>query len=429
MNAKRICILLAAFFIAASVWAQTESEDYWVDENGQFHQILRWHPSQDVGFYDVEIEKRDNEGEWQAVQTSRADYDADSIEVTLPPGTYRFRIHSYNVIGKLAATGDWTPVRVYRAAVPQATPPTAAVEIPKGDADFTVRINGSDLAEGAEVYLVPVKGEPVQIKPLRTNYSFDDTWIEAAFPTDAVPKGKYNLVITNPGGLSQTVEGLEVKIVKARPKEGEKPRTWNLAFSGGFSYMPFIGPMDAALNPHNDPGAINPEYSKVYYPQGAYARLGYYWQREGESFSRGLEFNLVYDSVYSVKEDTPYGKSTLKGALLLLNLDVIYKRWFREKTMSFNFRGGIGLGGTIKDYTIEYENANDQHNYGLGSWNIDLGLSWDWNFWKIMMFEIGVDYFQPILPAFPFDDDPGWFFDDFPFPGYARVYAGLGIRF
>jgi hypothetical protein len=239
MNAKNICFLALAFIALAFAAAQTGNEDYWIDENGNFHQMLRWSDVK-APFYDVDIEKRDPQGVFQPVDTYRSE--KNSLETMLPSGVYRFRIVTYNALGRAAATSDWTPMTIYPAKPPAAVADGA--EIVADGAQQTVTVTGSDIVEDADIYFVPAKKGAEAIKPEKIEYSFDEKSITAVFPAGALKAGKYDITITNPGGLKQTLEDVPLKIAKApSAASGPSPagefnldnsKNWSLGLEGRY---------------------------------------------------------------------------------------------------------------------------------------------------------------------------------------------------
>jgi hypothetical protein len=420
MKTKSLC-LIAVFLIAASAWGQTGNEDYWIDENGRFHQMIRWTPSGDVGFYDVEVDKRDNEGEWQPVLNSRADYDADSLEVMLPPGTYRFRILSYNVIGKLAATGDWTPMRVYRAVTPRAEQPAGPVEIPRGDAEFTLTLYGEDLDEEAEVYLVPARSGAAPIQPVKMDYSYDDTWIAASFPSSAVKNGKYDAVITNPGGLSQTVSGIQLKFVRARRTAGpyvptgpfdlSNTKNWGLG-GGGAVYLQQEDTIDVD-NGFSASGFFRYTFYEQYKEYGTFFFLPNSFFLDAR-FHYGIRNSNYHES--NGQTDYTNDKKYYGG---YLDLGFLYKvRLGSGQRFILNFGFSIGPGYAKYDETRNnpYDEENDISAFALFI-NIEAGLSF--RFTPVWSLDFGLAYGGTVIN--PGGDDGS--------DGGGGPGAGIGVTY
>jgi hypothetical protein len=158
------------------------------------------------------VERRTDSGSWEFQLKEKTDH--NQLEVSLTAGRYRYRIISYNALGRAAATSAWTPFRIYSARTPAAQKPKT-INIPRDDKMFTLTLDGRDLFEGAELTLTGKNAVPV--KPLFVRFADDDAALSAVFPTETLAAGKYDLVIINPGGLKQTMA-----VTIARPAPPQK---------------------------------------------------------------------------------------------------------------------------------------------------------------------------------------------------------------
>lgn len=354
--------------------AGDSSPDYWMDEAGQLHQIIRWTRANAL-YYDVEIERRDDTGQWLPVETRRTE--DTHLELLLPPGAYRFRIHTFNVLERLAGTSDWTGLRVYEAKAPAADLPPV-VEIPRGDLTFIITISGDDLVEDAEVRLVfPQKGA-APIAPLSVSYSFDETWIRAEFSAEDVSRGTYDLVITNPGGLAQTVEGVEIKFVQPRRKPGtagsfvlDNTKSWGLG-----------GSLNLGLNAYL---WTDPEYYEGSTPVIFEAAVKYTFLEKYKDYGKFfflpnsffIELAYTFDNI-QMEFYTATDQSSLTfeiGALYKIRLD---------QAQRFLFSFGLSTGAGVGFFEYDYFSGSDTFLYltipriGLSyritpAWSADFG--------------------------------------------------------
>jgi hypothetical protein len=198
---KNFSILLVCLLVSSGLFAQ-EQASYRIDESGRFYQILRWERT-NAYFYEVEVEQRTESGAW--IPRLKEKTENAMLEVSLPPGRYRYRIVSYNVLGRAAAYSDWTLFRIHAARTPAAQRPDKTIIIPRNDKIFTLTLDGKDLIEGAEMYIMRNVKNAVPVKPLFVRFADDDTAFSAVFPANNLPAGKYELMVINPGGLKQTV--------------------------------------------------------------------------------------------------------------------------------------------------------------------------------------------------------------------------------
>jgi hypothetical protein len=145
---KFLSILLSCLLVSSGLFAQ-EQASYRIDESGRFFQILRWEKT-NAYFYEVEVEQRTESDAW--VPRLKEKTENPMLEVSLPPGRYRYRIVSYNVLGRAAAYSGWTLFRIHAARTPAAQRPGKTVSIPRDDKTFTLTLDGKDLLEGAETW-------------------------------------------------------------------------------------------------------------------------------------------------------------------------------------------------------------------------------------------------------------------------------------
>jgi hypothetical protein len=359
--------------------------EYRIEEDGRIIQTLHWNRS-NAYYYEVEIQRRDNEGKWEAYAKERTD--ELFLELSLPPGMYRYRILSYNVLERLAAASSWTGIRIYPARVPTVetfSPP--AFHIDGHQEEFTLSLYGYDLMDEARVYIIAKTEKAKPVEPLSIRPSEDGTSLSAVFPAGGLALGDYDIVITNPGGLRTVKEGFAVSF--AKPVD--------LAFSLG--YAPFL-PLY---------GSLFTGYGNTLYP------LGFFGRFSAVPFKRiwgsiGGEFNFRF--VDMTTEDTRF---ILNGQLLLFGLNVLYQRWFRDYTMALNFR----LGGSfvpVVNIQFEHNDGSSSKNQTLMYFALAAGASWQWHIWRGLFFEAGLDYIQLVAGS----GTP---------PGFMQVSAGMGWRF
>ena len=210
---KKLLYCFVLLSVCASLIAQTTlgvtpgtAFNSIVEENTPIRQVLRW-DWHNVLYCRVEIEEYTDKALWvlsENLQTAE-----NFIELNLLPGLYRFRIHDYNSNERIIATSSWTQLQVFPLIPPRAEI-IDRIDVFSSSTDFNIVITGEDLLEGAKVYLISQKRGAFQMPAMSLEYSEDGTSIKANFSTRGINRGLHNLVITNPGGLSQTLEGIEL---------------------------------------------------------------------------------------------------------------------------------------------------------------------------------------------------------------------------
>ncbi|QQO08425.1 hypothetical protein [Breznakiella homolactica] len=364
MNQKRlrffrgdVILAVLLLFLSAAVSAQdiNSGQDYWMDENGEFHQVIRWTRTNAL-YYDVELERRDQYGSWHPQETQRTDN--TFLELILPPGAYRFRVHTYNVLERLVGTSDWTGIRIYEAKVPEADT-LQEVEIIIGDSSFSINITGRELAEDAEVYLISRRKDSEPIVPLSMDYSFDGSWITAVFSSDTVSRGTYDLVITNPGGLNQTIEGVQLKFRNAPGVAGDfnldnmKNRTFGIAGNAGLNLELFGSDSDYkdGMSRFIFGGALN-SYSEEYKEYGKF-----FWLPNSYFVELSFTAKNTYMDRYHQSPNNPYKEADQMAASF--DVGFLYKiRLGRAQRFLLNFGVSAGFGINSYDGT-EYDSDGE----------------------------------------------------------------------
>lgn len=309
-----------------------------------------------------------------------------SLEISLPPGQYRYRILSYNVLGRVAAASEWVGLRVFaakRPVVESLSPDTYYFDIPSKAVEIT--ITGSDLVEEAGIYLAAKTGEARRMTPLSVSYSADETGIRAVFPTAELALVPYELVVTNPGGL-QTRADFTAAF----------SRKTDMYVSLGYSPMlPLYG-------------YIFDSFSKSFYPAGFYGRAGAVpfkrlWGFLGAEFTPQLMLMKTEGDNY-----------TVTGYMPIFTVNGLYQYWFGNYTAAVNVRPG---GGLVMITGIQYE-----HNDGSASEKVNIllpfvsaGVSVQWTIWRDLFMEAGAEYVQAFSKIGPV-------------PGFVRVNIGAGWR-
>jgi hypothetical protein len=103
------------FFLVAALLAGQEWE-YRIEEDGRFVQMLRWQEQESALYYTVEIDRQAGENWEEAV---RGETETAFFEVSLAPGTYRYRVQVYDFLGRPAETADWIQFNVLLAKQPE----------------------------------------------------------------------------------------------------------------------------------------------------------------------------------------------------------------------------------------------------------------------------------------------------------------------
>jgi hypothetical protein len=395
---KRGTLLLPLLFCTLPLFAQEAqvppeaqassgdvSSDYRLDRDGKIYQRISWTRA-NAYFHEIEIEKVSPEGTWVPELTQRTDQ--TFVELSLPPGMYRYRILSYNVLGRVGAVSDWKGIRVFAAKEPAAagySPASYFVDSLEGECTLT--ITGNDLVEDAQVYLIAKKEGAKPVEPVSIRYGVDTNSLVAVFRTEGLSLGAYDIVITNPGGLSQVLEGFSVGF--------ESPRDINVSLG----YAPFL-PLY---------GYLFDTYDVSFYPLGFYGRISVVPIKRLWGWL-GIELSTHYADM-----GTEHSAYSLSGRMVSVYADALYQRWNSSYTLALNLRLGSGLS-ILSNIKFSHQDGSQSETVGRALFAINAGASAYWLVWKSVFIEAGVEYvhlFSPQSPA----------------PGFIIATIALGKRF
>jgi hypothetical protein len=376
-------LLAAAMLPAQEAGERTAPPDYRVEPDGRIVQTLSWSRS-NAFFYEVELQLRSDAGSWVPHTTERTE--ALFIEVSLPPGMYRYRILSYNVLGRQAAASPWTGIRIYpaRAALVDAVSPSVFY-IDSHEDSFTLTLSGSDLMDEARVYLLAPDAR--RIEPRSVTPGENDSSLAAVFPAEGLVLGSYALVVINPGGLETTIaDGFTVSF--SRPVD--------LSAAGGY------GPLLPLY------GNLFTEYDALVYPLGAYGRFTVMpYQRLWGSI--GGELSCRSGDLLTEDE-----RFTLSGQVVSVELHAVYRKWFFDYRGALNLRIGCGAVSVL-NMRFEHQDGPESGEETAVYVAVSGGASWQWYLREKFFLEGGVEYVQLMAGS-----GAG---------GYIRASAGAGWRF
>jgi hypothetical protein len=287
------------------------------DGNPVFTQVIRWEGDPDALEYEVIV--LDSSG---ATFLDERSSEA-AIELHLAPGAYKYRIVTYNLLGKAEAETDWIGITIIKAEQPALSGASPAA-IYMDSLDGRVTIEGEKLLPDGIASLVPANGRPASAGTVVTRKGEEE--IVVVFPDKAYEPGDYSLSFVNPGGLTATLDQA-LKIRFQRPVD--------LLVSLG--YAPYVALGDAwALA--SWPGALK--------PLGFEAKIDFFFVKQGWGFL-GLEAGAQWSHM-------PGGepKAVLTSDFVLMGAGALYKYRFTRRLHGLARLGG-GLAWSYHSFDYE----------------------------------------------------------------------------
>ncbi|MDR0487225.1 MAG: hypothetical protein LBG91_03150 [Treponema sp.] len=174
-------------------------------EENPFIQRLAWKGDEYALRYEVLIEREEGAGYRRHLQRST---NAAFIEVSLPPGKYRYRVTPFDFLNRPSEGSRWVNFEVRIALKPELDdfPPVSLS--PDGDAEYVLNITGKNLDPDAEIFLYG--SDDTTVSPVHVDVFDDGSRAQIVFDSESLVPGDYEIYIRNPGGLETTVGGITI---------------------------------------------------------------------------------------------------------------------------------------------------------------------------------------------------------------------------
>ncbi|MDR2964523.1 MAG: hypothetical protein LBU88_01980 [Treponema sp.] len=394
--------LLATFFIFTNIlWAQEGSQTggFFLELNPRFVQRFTWTPGEGVMRYEIVIERSEN-GQFRRIVQ---DFTTEQfIEVSLSPGSYRYRVIPYDYLNRPGQPTEWRTFDILSALAPELT--GFLPESITGDRENTIEIKGSNIIPEAEFFL-RLLGSSQVITPSKTEILQDGTGAMLTFNRNQLAQGFYLIEVRNPGGLEASIGYLSV-VGSRRERQTD---TENISEAGDKS-----GTLDWYLGVSWTPlahihGYFAPQISEpVFHLDSAALHLAMI-STASSSFNAGLEVSFSWYSFESLANSE--AENSLKSLLIENNL--LLQNKFMNQKMAFVIRLGMGLVIPVEGGL----NTGDEIKNPLNELAIfaNAGLALQWLPLKHFYMEVGINYSY----IFILDKNPGC----------LRPRVGLGARF
>ena len=381
-NGRTRLLLLAIVLLSGFVpFLEAQSVSYFIDtESGEprFKQRLEWAGGEYALRYEVVIE-RETGGTY--VSHLRESTEASFIEVSLPPGHYRFQVTSYDILDRPEEVSRWVNIEVRPAVQPEVFDISPEF-VSGGDGEpsgYVINISGHNLVSGGEFIVRRSDGTEIIAKEIDSD---EGDRAEVSIDSGALAPGEYEIVIRNPGGLEARRSG----IVFSLTETGDVPES-----VGGIEPLKpillFAGAAWAPVLPlHGD------FFGQSFSPAGADIRIGAAFSVPGGIYI-GAELAAFWhvNSVNAGNDDF--------GNILSAGVNLLVMKWLANQITALNFR--LGLSTLLVD-------TQDNSIFNIGA-------SYIWRFTNKFLLEAGFDYAGRIKQN--------------SFDGSLRPWIGVGIIF
>ena len=398
MNVKPLVALLflTVFLVFPPGRAGTQEEKqeagFYIEETRagfRFVQRFSWEIEEYASFYEVVIQKREASGNWT---TSFSEFTGDNfIEVSLSPGSYRYRVRAYDLMEKPAGNPEWVSFEILPALKPvleRFSPRSFPLgETAAEGAVLILTVRGQNLTAAAEFRLVRKSPAPsAEILPLKHDASGKEAVL--VFGGGQLSPGTYELVVVNPGGLSGSLGSLEIYPAETMPR-----------FAVSLGYKPLI-PLYGGLHELLDTS---------FFPAGAYGRFSFLPLRTA-SMGLGLETDISWTRLSS-RYTSGVQDYDVSGQYVDLELYGLI-----QKPLTRRLAARLRLGGGLFSVLGFEKNAPELKADAVNALipAATAGLTLRLVFFDSFFADLGAEYTH----FFSADNSP---------PGYARPFAGMGF--
>ncbi|MHC6203962.1 hypothetical protein ACYULU_12305 [Breznakiellaceae bacterium SP9] len=384
-SARRTLLFPLLFVLCAVLYGQEAS--WFLDQSDgapRFIQRLSWAADEYALRYEAVIEREEAAG---FREIRREATEANYIEVSLPPGTYRCGVIVYDLLDRSGPAPEWIYFDIIEALEPALWGFSPAAFYLDEDAVWVLDLSGRDLSPDAQVYLRREGSAGTVIVPDEYASSASLSGARLVFNMQKLLPGDYEVYIKNPGGLEVSLGTFRIAF--------RKP----VNFYIGLDYTPLF-PLY---------GELNRLFDRSVFPLGGQIRFAAVpFKREFAYL--GLE--LAFDRHYFHSAFDNYEASfQMTGA----ELHILFQKWLPNRVMAFVLRAGGGFG-LATDYRITYPYEDDSKTASFLSPRVTAGVSFLYLLSRSFFAEAGLDYMH-------------WFTQDNPSPGYLRPWIGAGYRF
>jgi len=339
-------LILTALFLFGLSALKAQTAGYFLDPDRGFIQRLAWSGGTYSLYCEVIIEKEEEIGEY--TEYIRKFTTGNYLDISLPPGNYRFRVIPYDILGKPSTETQWSPFMVFNAVKPE-------LYQPGEDYYFNDRqgskfeFNGKDIEQNAIVYFVNSAGE--HIVPVEIIVNYDGSNVRVIFDKGRLIDGEYDVFVVNPGGLEASISGIDYKTY--REKFGLFHYIINVSIMPGF-HIYGESPVD-------------------------YSGFSYYLLSVRASIISCIYLNSYFGQEFSFFKMSEFGLDDyyFPGAMngYAFGYNFLFINWLNGREAAVNFK--IGIGFNLNTINLSYVNT---------------GVSFLYRIYKILYIETGIDF-------------------------------------
>lgn len=201
MHIKKIVLFLIILFSLFCLYTQ---ESYLQEE---LVQTFEWPLDEYVLYYDIEIEQFEpTKKTYTNIEKQRIKQNHFSISLGI--GKYRYRVTTYDLLGRQFNISEWDEVEIKKLVVPKILEVENNLDLPIGNEVLSIEMECLGITEDSKVELVRNDDTVITQGDVVTNASEEK--ITASFEVNNLESGNYFIRVTNPGILTTESELIEI---------------------------------------------------------------------------------------------------------------------------------------------------------------------------------------------------------------------------
>jgi len=135
------------------------------------------------------------------------------LEISMPPGKYRFCVIPYDILDKPATGTQWAAFKVYNAVRPELYK-TEELNYYNDKNGSKFEFFGNNIEPDAQIYFVASDGE--RVAPVEIIGNEDGNSVRLVFDKGQLIDGEYEIIVINPGGLDTSMSGIDYRAYREK---------------------------------------------------------------------------------------------------------------------------------------------------------------------------------------------------------------------
>lgn len=285
----------------------------------EFKQLLEWKSLFGVLFYELTVREKES----GKVVVNKLHTEKNSVQLSLPPGIYEYKVEAYNMLSHKETESAWAKIEVKRAYNPRIESVRPYILWIEDDV-WDLQVYGKDFAPDCDVSFVStgLLKRTVNIVPEQRS---DKYFLFHFLQPEMFLGVPYRVKVTDKSGITQLSEQFIVKY--KRP----------VSFYVGLGYAPIVPFGDSFYKTH---------WKHFMYPISFTGTLGLIFSRQSYGYF-GFESKNTFRYIHLKEEET-----ALRNTVFISTVNVVYEWWFIR---SLSLYASVGVGFASNGLRFEYD--------------------------------------------------------------------------